>query len=250
MDKEEHIAKLPNSPLQEVVFELHLEEDINAKGIRTNENFDFALGLFAEKIKNDFPKRISFPKHDKIRIFPNISFQFWKDEGVWPVIQLGDGLLTVNDTEKNYIWSEYSYLVRDCMTKLSNSFSEPVKIRQVSLRYIDAIEMNEMTFEQKQKFINENFKVSLDNNFKVLNGESSGMNITSNFKINDGSTVNFVISNGKSKQNKPAIVWQYQIFNNIVTSFDDVNKWLDAGHDILSDLFKNSITSKFYDSFK
>jgi hypothetical protein len=54
-----HIEKLPNAPLQEVIFELLWVTENDEQG---------------------------FPVH-----------QFWKGENEWPVVQIGPGILVVND---------------------------------------------------------------------------------------------------------------------------------------------------------
>ena len=250
MNKGQHISKLPKSPLKEVIFQLLLEQDVDTNGRPTDEIFMLSQGVFAQSIKSDFPVTRSFPENNNIKIFPRISYQFWKGDGIWPVIQIGPGMLSINDTDDNYVWVEFHGLIKKCIENLETSLGKSLKINQVSLRYIDAIEMEDVSFEKKKEFINKNFKMTLNNDFQIPKGNSLGLNFTQTFNMEDESVVSFVISNGKTNKNRPAIVWQNQITNNTFKNKEDVLDWIQNGHQVLSDLFKNSINPEFYDSFK
>lgn len=251
MNKEEHISKLPRSPLQEVIFELFLKEEVDSRGVPTSDKYELSKGVFAREIESSFPLRILKPTPPKnIKIFPNISYQFWKEDKKWPVVQLGNGLLTVNETDKNYTWDKFYSMVEDCIEILEKSYNEPLKINKVSLRYIDAVELPEMPFNEKLNFINDNFNFSLINKFEIPDSVQSGLHISQTYKIKDDSIINFVISNGLSNRRQPAIVWQSQISKDNIKNKEEIFDWLRYGHDLVSDLFKNTVTKEYYEHFK
>lgn len=250
MTKKKHISKLPNSPLQEVVFELFLNEEVDANGNPTTLKYDLSKGVFAREIKSSFPVLVNKPQPGKnIRVFPNIEYQFWKEEKKWPVVQLGNGLLTVNDTDENYTWEKFFGYIQDSIEMLEESLGETLKINKVSLRFIDAIELDNISFNDKINFINKNFKFDLRNDFEIPGAVQTGFNISQSFQIEDKSVINFVLSNGTSNRKKPAIVWQTQIYNNSIQNKQNVFEWVYSAHSIVSDLFKNIITDEFYGSF-
>lgn len=249
MSENTHITKLSNSPLQEVIFELFLENEVDSQGNPTEEKFELAQGIFARAIAEDFPIRVSIKLSPNLKVYPRISFQFWKGEQQWPVVQFGPGILTVNDTDENYEWTNYFPLIQSCIDSLENSYEEDLKISKVVLKYIDAIELDDATAEKKIQFINNHFNINIVNNFTVSDGRLVGLNINQSFLLEDRSQVNFSITDGKSKKNLPAIVWQQKISTNSISNKDEVISWLTKGHEVVSKLFKDTITKDFYEHF-
>src|SRR3990170_863114 len=94
----EHIEKLPNAPLQEVIFEIRWDLNINSAINREfDEGYAIALGQLVTLLKNDFPHVVckipgGFPT-DLLNY--STVYQFWKGENIWPVLQLGPGIFTV-----------------------------------------------------------------------------------------------------------------------------------------------------------
>ena len=249
MNDKAHISKLPNSPLQEVIFELLLEDEVDENGNPTEEKYDLAQGVFAKDISKDFPFRVSNKYPNGIRLFPRIVHQFWKDKNKWPVIQIGPGIITVNDTDTNYEWEKFFPLVNQCLDQMEASLGEELKIKKAVLRYVDAVELDEADSDKKIEYVNEKFNIQLNNNFTLREGKMIGLNINQSFALKDGSVVNFSITNGKSKKNQPAIVWQTLISINTIDEKIGIKGWLDYSHSIVSQLFKDTITKEFYEQF-
>ncbi len=157
-----HISKLPNSPLQEVIFELILNQEVDLNGNSTEESFDMAQGVFDKSVLSEFNHRVTIPFPPSIRIFPRIKHQYWTNQGQWPVVQIGPGILTVNDTDVNYEWAKFYPLIIQNINRLIESYSKELDISKVALRYIDAVELGGANSEQKPDFINNNFKLNLN----------------------------------------------------------------------------------------
>lgn len=108
----EHIEKLLNAPLQEVIFEIRWDLNINLASNREfDEGFAIALGTLATLLKNDFPHVVRKIPDDFPADLLNYStiYQFWKGENIWPVLQLGPGIFTVNDTDKKVLLEGYLF---------------------------------------------------------------------------------------------------------------------------------------------
>ena len=251
MIQPQHIAKLPNSPLQEVIFELVLNQEVDSNGNPIETSFDLAQGVFNRSITQDFKHTVINPSlPNNIRIFPRIKYQYWTNKNQWPVVQFGPGILTVNDTDANYEWKKFYPLILENVERLIKSYGKDLDINKVSLRYLDAVEIEGADSEEKLNFINNHFNINLINNYSIKNATLLGLNIIQTYKLEDGSTVNFSIIDGKSKSNRPAVVWQTQVNNTKVKTFEDLSNWLESAHSVTSDLFKDTITKEFYGSFK
>ncbi|HMQ46315.1 MAG TPA: TIGR04255 family protein [Saprospiraceae bacterium] len=249
MRQSEHIHKLPNAPLQEVIFEVLWDIDFDEVGAPQDSGYELAVGVFANMIKNKYPHRQrTLPINAPLKIYPMPVHQFWVDKNTWPVVQIGPGILAINDTDQNYSWegnfkNEIDFIIR-C---LKSSYNDNLKFIQLSLRYIDAVELPES--KDVLAFVNENFHIHLSNNY-VLEGIISGLNINQFFTFQDSSKLNFVISEGVNAKNKKAVIWQTNFIKKDTEGIDDVLEWADYAHEITSNHFKKSLKPHFYDSFK
>ena len=249
-NQHKHITKLPNAPLQEVIFEALWDMGFDANGNPTDSQFELAQGVFAKSVKSKFPyRKRPIPVDNRIRTFPKTIHQFWKGENEWPVIQIGPGILTVHDTEKKYVWeNSFRETIEFAIKNLRSSYEEDANFFQFGLRYINAVEIPKEQQEQGiLNFINENFRINLSNNFE-LTEPLSNININQVFALEDGSSLNLAISNGISKSGIPSVIWQIHIF----TESKDINifEWLDSAHKVTSNIFKKIITDEFYNIFK
>ncbi|MEM9936318.1 MAG: TIGR04255 family protein [Bacteroidota bacterium] len=245
--------KLKNAPLREVIFEIFWKLPVNNQGFLSDPGFEFAQGIFSSKISKEFPlhKRL-FPESAPLDIYYKPIHQFWKGELIWPVVQLGKGILTVNDTELNYQWEDnYRNLILDTIGVLKASYiRHPLEIHKIKLQYIDAVQYS-LTNTTFSDFISHNLNTELSNNF-VIPGTQEGTKIIQSFKQDDGSILNISIQSAKEGQGAievPSIVWTYSMERNVRNSDFNVQKWLDSSHDICSDLFRKMLNPSFYASF-
>lgn len=241
-----HIAKLPNSPLQEVIFELRWHLDYESNGIKFDSGFELAQGIFARLIEEKGFKIRKRLLADAIQLPGVPVHQFWKDDNTWPVIQLGQGILTVNDTEKNYHWVDTFYpLIKEALTILLEAYKEPPSFTKIVLKYIDAVEINEPVLN----FVNSNFKINISTNFEH-DGELNDISYGCGFKLKDDSIHNLVINSAISSRGSKALIWQSIVQLENSFNADQVLTWLDDKHTLLSKQFKQTITREFYEKFK
>jgi uncharacterized protein (TIGR04255 family) len=247
-NKDGHIKKLPKAPLQEVVFELLWEIGADAYGNPIDHNFEMAQGVFRSSIIRDFPvQKRTIPENAPFKVYPKAVHQFWKEESVWPVVQLGPGILAVNDTEKNYEWENSFFpLIRDTMEVLEKSYEESLTYINASLRYIDAVTLPD---SNALSFINENFNINISNDFEP-DGELNQFSLSQSFSLQDQTQLSVIVSNGIDKFDKPAVIWQTYIFSLKRRKKEEVVQWLNYAHQTASDTFKKTIRPTFYDTFK
>lgn len=246
-----HVAKLTKAPLQEVIFELFWELDIDPQMRQSHDpGFELAQGVFAELVKERFPfyKRVAPPIPVYLLNHRPIH-QFWRGENEWPVVQLGPGLLATNDTEKTYVWdTEFLPVVEYALDAVLKSYKESPRFQKVSLRYIDAVELRDEFENDFVTFVETNLQVRVVRNFEV-GGTISDLNLNQVFSLNDGSKLQLVISNGQ-RDNKPAVVWQTAVVREKHISVDEIMMWISDAHSVTSSLFKRMLREDFYDSLK
>ncbi|MFT5780256.1 MAG: hypothetical protein ACI837_003217 [Crocinitomicaceae bacterium] len=249
--EENNNRKLPNAPLQEVIFELLWEIDFDQLGNPVDQDYELAQGLFADKVRKDFPlRRRTMPEGAPIKIYPKTIHQFWKDHNVWPVVQLGPGILAVNETEHNYDWSSKFYpLIKKQIKNLEGSYGKELVYKNSSLRYIDAVEISEIDRQSILKYVNSKFNFSISNNFD-LPGSVSHVNLTQTFDVDKDTKLSLIVNDGINKFKKPAIIWQTHIISNSRKNKEEIVSWVNKAHDLTSNLFKNIVNKDFYDGFK
>ncbi len=248
------MAKLPNAPLQEVIFEVKWALDINEKTNQAyDKGFDLVAGKFSEIVQKNFPivKR-KFPEEipNNLLNFQTV-YQYRSGENKWPVLQLGPGIFTVNDTDENYDWkSLYLPLINNGIKWLENAYTKNLSYQYASLKYIDTIKVKEYGFTGDwKKFIARNLNISFENHFDIDAGLTD-VQLNQSFKLEDKSRLQISVSSGKTnKQNEPLLVWQIGINKQNVFSKEELFKWLINSHKRTSSLFKELVKSNLYDSF-
>lgn len=249
MDSAKHIEKLPNSPLQEVVFELFWELEMDNNGMPDETDYELALGVFAEKIKTTLPYNIksdfNISQNVGIRLFPFPRHQFWKGPKTWPVVQIGPGILVVNDVEQNYIWREFRKQIVNAFNALNKAYNKSINFNLVRLKYIDAFEIGN---QKMLDFINNNFTISLSNSFG-LDKQPEILNIGQRFLFENDGNLDIYISSAFKDPGKPTILWQSIFSREGKITTDEVVTWLDKAHGILSNQFKNFVKPNFYARF-
>lgn len=249
------MTKLPKAPLQECIFEIRWELDIDPSN---NQQFDFgfsmAQGKLQEIVNHEFPSftrklPYGFPeqalKHQVIN-------QYWAKPNTWPVLQLGPGIFTVNETEINYDWKKnYFPLIDKAMDWIHKAYNQKLNINYASLRYIDSVKPKDYGFEGRwQDFIQEHFNFSFVNSFNSR-GAIKGIKFEQYFDLVDKSSLHISMNSGKyRKTDDEALIWQTSVIKASKFEKDSLISWVKNAHSTTSDLFKEMTKPKFYDSFK
>ena len=157
------MKKLPNAPLKEVIFEIKWDLDINPD---TKQQFDHgidtAVGELKVLLKKDFPYfNRKIPAEFPVQVMNHkVVYQYWKGEETWPVMQLGPGIFTVNDTDKNYEWHDRYYpMIKTGIENLIKVYEKKLEFKLASLRYIDVVNVNDYEFDNWKNFIESNILV-------------------------------------------------------------------------------------------
>ncbi len=242
--------KLNKAPLQEVIFEMFWKLPLDESGFPNDPGFQLAQGVFDSKILNYFPVRKKLvPDSLNLSVYPLLVYQFWKDELTWPVVQFGPGILTLNDTEKNYIWKDNFLLnIEKAIQILQSSYQFNLQIERVRLQYIDAVEYDGEQ-ETATDFMARNMNIVLKNNYPEA-GSQKSIDITQSFQLENDSILQLRIQNGvHNKTGNPAILWTTAVEKTDNLDFESLFKWLEYAHKTTSETFMNMLNPDFYANF-
>lgn len=248
------IKKLPKAPLQEVIFEVRWDLDLDPETQRLQDNgFDLALGKFANAIEGQF----SFPLKKVPGDIPIDFFnhqpvhQFWTNEQTWPVVQLGPGIMTFNDTDNNYEWENNFFpTLKILLAQLCKAYSKSkgLNFTDYTLRYIDVVKIADYSFENWSTFIQSSLNFSFENLFDTR-GKLKEFNFQQTFEQPDGGGLTIVIANGKNKKREEVLIWQIAITQNKKADLEALLEWVKNAHEVTSQVFLEICKKEFYASF-
>jgi uncharacterized protein (TIGR04255 family) len=249
------VIKLPKAPLQEAIFEIRWALGIDPT---TNQTFDMgyslAQGKLQEIVKHEFPvykRKVSHSIPEQLMQYQTVN-QYWKGDDTWPVLQLGPGIFTVNDTEKNYIWTEtYFPLIKAGLNWIYKAYDNKLSINFASLRYVDSVKLNAYNYESRwQDFIHDHFNFSFVNNFNTR-GSIKRIQFDQYFDLEDKSSLHISMNSGKYRTtDEDALIWQTAITRHAKFEKDSLIHWVDKVHTVTSDLFKELTKPNLYASFQ
>lgn len=132
------IRELPNKPLVEALLEIRwkLTEQYG------DPHYPVFVGALYERVKSQYPFHEALPA--SVIPQPAIPYvaqhRFRAAEGDWPPIQVGAGLVTLNDTNK-YTWQDFGQRAKELMLHIFEAYPEPkqLELDLLILRYIDAV---------------------------------------------------------------------------------------------------------------
>ena len=143
---------LQNKPLVEVIFELRWELQELAPGMKIDPHYKILIGRIYDRVKDEYPFHEQLPTAtmpDEIAGYI-VQHRFRKGRDKWPLIQIGPGIITLNDTE-GYAWEDFKQRLNRVVDVLFDAYPEAeknLKINWALLRYIDAVDFDyeKMTF--------------------------------------------------------------------------------------------------------
>jgi len=138
---------LREKPLIEAIFELRWRLRPNEHGLDVDPNYGFLPGLFQQAVQAEFPATVKLPSAQvPAEMLSHVTqYQFRKAPDSWPLVQLGPGVLTVNDTE-GYSWTNnFETLCGRAITKLLAVYPNRADLVPllVQLRFLNGIYLDE-----------------------------------------------------------------------------------------------------------
>lgn len=254
--------KLKNAPLIEAIFELRWELSKKPDGRQFDPHHKILLGIIYEKVKDDYPFHEQLPSADVPEGFANyiVQHRFRTDKDGWPLIQLGPGIITLNDTGR-YSWTDFKERIEKVLKVLFDADPKFIEIipDRLILRYVNAIEFDfgknkVLDFLKKEMKLNFNIDNKL---FKATNvdDQPSSFNLISSFpSLQPKGEIQLKFSRGKKKNGevKDALGWDMIVQSTGVDVPKDesgILKWIDSAHDLVECWFFGIVDGDLRKSF-
>lgn len=252
------LERLKHPPLGEVVLDLRWKVaqptqvppvaasgfvQISAPPMETiDPSYELLVGRLSARLKDTYPSYERLvPAGFPTAFVPFlVQHRFRTRENGWPIVQIGPGVVTLNDTE-NYSWGDFSRRAVELIGALFEVHPQKsdMKFESLQLRYIDAEPFDYMS-EDSLDFLNEFLKVRLalpGALFQVgeVKRQPTSLNVQVGYPAQQPKgTVLFQVATG-TKNNQKALIW-----NTMVTSHRDevpglpenLEDWLAKAHTI------------------
>lgn len=248
---------LENKPLVEAVFELKWRNI--AKENSMDIGYNFFVGKFYEKVKYNFPISLALPSSqipsEQIPFVP--QYQFKKDDNS-PIIQLGNGILTVNELQ-SYSWDNHfeKYCQETVADFVAISNNDNFAVEELKLRYINAIEVDFNTINSLD-YLKEYLSFELKLPAFLFQDGNIG-NSPYNFLLNillpvqvPQGAIGCVFRRGQ-KNGKDALIWELSfvsVAKDVVNLQTEFGSWLSKSHKVIEDCFFSLINNKLLTQFK
>ncbi|WP_315136931.1 TIGR04255 family protein [Achromobacter marplatensis] len=249
--------KLENKPLVEAIFEFQweLQSELGSP-LPVDPAYELVVGLLRTKLKERFPKYVRLASGVGLALPHVVQHQLRAGEGIWPVVQIGPGVCTINDTS-GYSSDVFISICLDVLEHLREAWREASfapKFSHVMLRYIDADPLiNTETLE----FL-DLLGVGIKIRPKLLHSLGGAEALTA-FQLNlafesKSPPGKCVLSlNRGTKDNVDAIIWETHIASagDEAAAFSEApKKWLDEAHDTAHNVFFAMIDGTLMEKYK
>jgi uncharacterized protein (TIGR04255 family) len=236
---------LPNRPLVEAIFELRWEllGTPDEKIVR-DPGFEFLLGRFFEKVRGEYPERWNLPAAQApIEQIPFVvRHQFRTGSGTWPLLQIGPGILTVNETS-GYEWSSFRARVARALTALFDAYPEgppPLRPSQAKLRYINSIPL-ETVQTPLVRFLREQLHTSLSIDPALFEDPDqaenpTGLSFSMTFPRPEQRILGTVAMSTGRQMGQPSLLWQLEartVGDWTPVEREEIESWTGSAHEVL-----------------
>ena len=246
--------KLSHKPLIEAIFELKWRIPSN----EDDPNYSLFVGRLHNCVRGQFPFHEQLPTAmfptPAVMNIPQHRFRCKKDG--WPLIQIGPGIVTYNDTE-GYDWKEFGKQAKKLMKNIFKAYPEPegLEISSLVLRYLDAFDYNNQNlFTYLEKYLKSkvDFPPQLFENISV-HKKPIALQLSAAFQADKPKgTVTISFNSGK-RADKPSLIMGTSVQSDstgvppMPQGFDD---WIEDAHNIVREWFFVLIEGELYKRFK
>ncbi len=255
------MTKLNNPPLVEAIFELRWELKKTEQGIQTDPNYKLLVGRIFEKVKTEYPFYEQLPTAnlpDEIAGYI-IQHRFRKNKDEWPLIQIGPGIVTLNDTE-GYLWANFERKINSLLETLYDTYPDAetnLIVNGLVLRYINAV-----TFDFKNEnildFLKEKFKTEISLYQELFEDKKVNklpIDLDLRFSFNFGEPkgkMNLRFARGK-KEETDVLIWEtvvQSISEDTPNIKEEIAAWTNDAHVLTKDWFCRLIKGELMELFK
>ncbi|MCX6831975.1 MAG: TIGR04255 family protein [candidate division Zixibacteria bacterium] len=251
---------LKNKPLVEAIFELRWNLE-NREGTEVDPQYKLLVGRIFDRISGDYPDHVSLPAATMPDEFVAyvVQHQFRSHDTVWPLVQLGPGVITLNETQ-TYVWSDFRERIEKLLKALIESYPDAdkgLRFNRILLRYIDAVDFD---YEREDvfAFLLSHLKAGVDLHEGLFEGTGVPK---SPIVINMGFSFPSTKPKGAAslrffkgeRDNEPALLWETHIQtsgDDVPAGWESILTWLDEAHKLTHEWFFKMIDGPLLEKFK
>jgi uncharacterized protein (TIGR04255 family) len=250
-----------NPPLVEAIYELRWEMETDQQtGRMRDPSYPMMVGRMYERLKKDFPIAEDLPS---VQAHPEATpymprHRMRKQKEGYPLVQIGPGILTMNDNQ-GYSWDNFKEIVVRLVETIIDLFpsgSIPLNFVKSELRYVNGIRFD-LAKENPLAFLAEklHMKVELDpalNDQVSIAGKPNSIGLNLAYALENPLGHLGISANMGQVDGKPAFIQQtvIQSFGELVpTEVSAFETWLEEAHTTAESCFqvftKGPLMNKF-----
>jgi uncharacterized protein (TIGR04255 family) len=252
--------KLTHPPLVEAILEVRWRLQEQAPGVAVDPKYKLLVGRLFDRLSRDYPFHEPLPTAsmpDEMLGYV-VQHRFRTAEGVWPLVQVGPGLVTLNDTQ-DYTWKAFEAKSRQLVDELYSAYPDAItalRIGSLQLRYIDAIPFDFKRTDVFQ-FLADHLKTTLAFSPDLfagvpVNPTPRGLNAMFEFATDHPTgTLRVRLARGK-RQDVDALILEMVLISEDIDAPDmpaGFAAWLDAAHNVIHDTFFKMIEGHLEEQF-
>ncbi|MBL7117693.1 MAG: TIGR04255 family protein [Candidatus Syntrophoarchaeum sp.] len=251
---------LKDKPLVEAIFELRWELQEPTSGMKIDPHYKILIGRIYDRVKEEYPFHEQLPTAtmpDEIAGYV-VQHRFRESKDEWPLIQIGPGIITLNDTD-GYIWADFEKRISHVLDTLFDAYPDAesnMKVSGLLLRYIDAVDFD---YEKDDifDFLKEKMKMNIEIHKMLFEktGVSKlplGLDLRFSFpSTKPKGAIHLRFARGKRKD-ADALIWEtmVQSFGNDAPKVKkEITIWVKKAHELTNDWFFKMIEGELLRRF-
>lgn len=249
---------LPNKPLVEAIVEIRWSLQSPAEGLQVDPHYKLLVGSIYDRLKDRYPVHEQLPAAlvpDEL-VGHTVQHRFRSAAGSWPLIQLGPGVMTVNETE-SYTWGTFRQAVLDAIVALFDAYPAPaaLAIEMATLRYLDAVRLADAS---AVSFLESNLGVKVELRSTLfedgnLQGDANLVDLRTAYRCTK--PAGDVLARFRTGQlrGEQAIIWETTVRSQgdaTPKQRDDFAQWLTDAHEVTHKWFFTLIEGELERTFR
>ena len=238
------ISKLRNPSLKEAIAELRWSlAPASTPGLLIDPHYKLLPGKIATALEEDYPwidELSSAEMPEEIAAY-TVQYQFRTSEEGFPLVQLGPGIITLNQLGKDYEWDDFERRINKVFSTLRSVHpnGKQLKPTLLLLRYIDAFSCKDAT-DNVLSFLRDKLKTTILLDKEILGkigvtSEPTGLDFRAAYPLADsGNSLRFRFGTGKVDE-EPALVLETVVQlegRSVPTDQREILDWFAKAHEI------------------
>jgi uncharacterized protein (TIGR04255 family) len=248
---------LKNKPLIEAILELKWKPSLPMQANGVDADLRLFLGKFHELVSRDYPAFEVLPAAAVAeQMTPNVAqYRFRKNENGWPLLQLGSGLLTLNDTAA-YNWKDFRERALTAADMLFHAYPTKLELSSMELHYINAAYVDFVKHDVVS-FLKDNFRIGFSlppNLFEGTDVEITADQFALQAAFSSQSpkgSLRFSLGKGKAND-RDAILWETMVHSageHLPRLPEEFPRWLEMAHNLAEEWFFKLIEGELLKNF-